>query len=74
MVELTPEATRRVWEIWGPMARWSETELGRYTDAELNFVLEFLQRGRAFVEDYVVKLRERSPLPRTAPGRPTRRK
>src|SRR5689334_16112580 len=65
MVELTPEATRRTWEIWGPLARWSETELGRYSEAELDLVLAFLRRGREFVEDYVVKLRERPPLPRS---------
>ena len=61
MVELTPEATRRTWEIWGPLARWSETELSKYSDAELRFVLEFLRRGRAFVEKYTVELRGRAP-------------
>jgi DNA-binding MarR family transcriptional regulator len=62
-VELTPEATRRTWEIWGPIARWSEHELGRYSDAELRFVLEFLQRGRVFIEEYGAKLRAQQPPP-----------
>jgi DNA-binding MarR family transcriptional regulator len=62
MVELTPEAARRTWEIWGPIARWSENELSRYSEAELDFVLEFLRRGRAFMEEYVTKLRARAPL------------
>jgi DNA-binding MarR family transcriptional regulator len=66
MVELTAEATRRIWDIWGPLARWSENELGRYSDAELSFVMDFLGRGRAFLEEYVVKLRERPPVPRSA--------
>jgi DNA-binding MarR family transcriptional regulator len=74
MVELTPEASRRIWEIWGPLARWSETELGRYSEAELNFVMDFLRRGRAFVEEYVVKLRERAPLARSPAARPARGK
>ena len=73
MVELTPEATRRAWEIWGPLARWSENELGRYTDAELDFVLTFLRRGRAFLEEYVTKLRVRPRLP-PAPGSGPRRR
>jgi DNA-binding MarR family transcriptional regulator len=76
MVELTPEAARRAWEIWGPIARWSENELGRYTDAELSFVLEFLRRGRSFIEEYATKLRARPPLPPApgAGGRPAGRK
>jgi|tagenome__1003787_1003787.scaffolds.fasta_scaffold19611589_2 DNA-binding MarR family transcriptional regulator len=73
MVELTPEAARRTWEIWGPVARWSENELGRYSEAELTFVLDFLQRGRAFIEEYAAKLRARPPGP-TAPTRPAGRK
>jgi DNA-binding MarR family transcriptional regulator len=76
MVELTPEATQRTWEIWGPVARWSENELGRYSESELNLVLDFLRRGRAYIEDYATKLRTRSPLPAPAgaPPRGARRK
>jgi DNA-binding MarR family transcriptional regulator len=72
MVELTPEATRRSWEIWGPIARWSENELARYSESELRFVLDFLRRGRAFLEDYTVKLRARPPLPPLRPVEPAR--
>jgi DNA-binding MarR family transcriptional regulator len=69
MVELTAEAARRTWEIWGPIARWSESELSRYSEAELDFVLAFLRRGRAFLEEYVAKLRARVPVaaPSSAP-------
>jgi DNA-binding MarR family transcriptional regulator len=75
MVELTPEATRRTWEIWGPLARWSETELSRYSEAELTFVLDFLSRGRAFLEEYVVKLRANPPpAPAGAPARAAKRR
>jgi DNA-binding MarR family transcriptional regulator len=73
MVELTPEAARRIWDIWGPVARWSESELGRYSEAELTFVLDFLRRGRAFIEEYAAKLRARPPGP-TGPARPAGRK
>jgi DNA-binding MarR family transcriptional regulator len=76
MVELTPEATRRTWEIWGPLSRWSENELGRYSEAELELVLAFLRRGRDFVEEYVGKLRARAPQAAApaAPARPAGRK
>jgi DNA-binding MarR family transcriptional regulator len=74
MVELTPEATRRTWEIWGPLARWSENELSRYSEAELNFVLDFLRRGRAFLDEYTAKLRARAPSPAASPARPAARR
>jgi DNA-binding MarR family transcriptional regulator len=68
MVELTPEATRRTWEIWGPIARWSENELAKYSESELRFVLEFLRRGRTFIEEYAAKLRAQAPVsPAPAP-------
>lgn len=73
MVALTPEAARRTWEIWGPIARWSENELTKYSESELRLVLEFLRRGRSFIEEYAAKLRTQSPATPAAPPAGRRR-
>jgi DNA-binding MarR family transcriptional regulator len=67
-VQLTPEASKRLMEIFGPIMCWSEAELSRYTDEQIRFVMDFLRRGRVFMEEYVAKVRA-SPAGTTAKPR-----
>jgi DNA-binding MarR family transcriptional regulator len=51
-VELTDDARRRAWEIWGPIAEQAEAGFARYTDAELRFILDFMRAGRQLLTEH----------------------
>jgi DNA-binding MarR family transcriptional regulator len=44
-IELTRKLERRAEEIWGPMGADARTEFGRWSVAELELILRFLQRS-----------------------------
>lgn len=45
IVHLVPERTRRIWRLFEPMGRAMADLHGRYTDAELALLLEYVRRG-----------------------------
>jgi DNA-binding MarR family transcriptional regulator len=57
MVELTPLAQARTWEIYGPLAKWGTSELGRLSETQLSFLLDFMRKGAVFLHEYAAKLR-----------------
>jgi DNA-binding MarR family transcriptional regulator len=57
LVELTDLARERAWEIWGPIARQSDRELGRYSDSELLFMRDFLQHARELLNEHADRVR-----------------
>lgn len=48
LVELTPEALRRIEEIYGPVGRLGMERLARYSDADLRVLRDFLTEGYQF--------------------------
>jgi DNA-binding MarR family transcriptional regulator len=69
MVELTPKALAMCHATYGPLAERGFAIMERYTVAELDVILDFLQRGRALVEERANELRAVMP-PSGAPGAP----
>jgi DNA-binding MarR family transcriptional regulator len=59
LLELTPKARQAVWEVYGPLAKASEPLAARYSDDELEMVLEFQRLGRALQERHADRLRQR---------------
>jgi DNA-binding MarR family transcriptional regulator len=57
LVEVTDEARRRTWEIWGPIAEQADRDLSRYSDAELAFVRDFLLQGRQLLAEHLERIR-----------------
>lgn len=67
LVELTEEARRRTWELWGPIAEGSAGELARYSNEELLFIRDFLRSSREFLLEHLERVKA---LPATAPASP----
>ena len=57
LVELTDEARRRAWEIWGPIAEASGRTLGRYSNEELLFIRDFLRSSREFLLEHLERVK-----------------
>lgn len=68
MVELTDEARRRAWEIWGPMGEDAAAFFARYSDDELAFIRDFLRDGQRLLGEQLERVRSMAP-----PGRSRRR-
>ncbi len=66
LVELTPEAQKRSWEIFGPMAAEAERLLGSYSGDELKVILDFLRRGREISSEHLARVREQAAMVRRA--------
>jgi DNA-binding MarR family transcriptional regulator len=49
LVELTDDARGRAWEIWGPIAAEADGYYAGYSEEQLNFLLDFLQRAQEFL-------------------------
>ena len=74
LVELTDEARRRAWEIWGPIAEASTSRLGRYSNEELIFIRDFLRSSREFLLEHLDRVRALPAAPGPSrSGRPKKR-
>ena len=61
LVDLTELARERVWELMGkPMREAAVPHMERYSDRELEMLIEFQRRGREIQERHAERLRERS--------------
>jgi DNA-binding MarR family transcriptional regulator len=60
LVELTPETTRRSWELFGPMADEASQLLGSYSDHDLRTILDFLKRGRQISSAHLERVRDQA--------------
>jgi DNA-binding MarR family transcriptional regulator len=57
VVHVVPERIAEIARYYEPMdVRWRE-QIGRYSDAELRFLIEFLRQGRAHAEAETARLR-----------------
>ena len=56
-VELTPEAERRVWRIWGPLKESWDRQAEGFSVAELRFLLGFLRSGNELLSGQVERIR-----------------
>lgn len=65
LLELTPKARQAAWEIYGPLAKATEPLVSRYSDDELELILEFQRLQRELHQRHADRLRER--LSSTAP-------
>jgi DNA-binding MarR family transcriptional regulator len=61
LVELTDEARRKSYEIYGPVAEFGHKGLAACTDEELEFLLRFLRGGNEWLNAYATRLREEMP-------------
>ncbi|MFC4590194.1 MarR family winged helix-turn-helix transcriptional regulator [Sphaerisporangium corydalis] len=66
VVRITPEAARRAYEIYGPIAEEGTGFLSAYTVEELRLITGFLRRSRELYERHLTRVRD---LPGTAPSR-----
>lgn len=57
LVELTDEARRRSWEIYGPIAESGRPMLERYTDEELILIRDFIRAGRKLLLEHAARAR-----------------
>ena len=71
LVELTEEARRRTWEIWGPIAEASMGRLARHSNEELLFIRDFLRSSREFLTEQLERVTTLPPT--TTPSRSGRR-
>jgi DNA-binding MarR family transcriptional regulator len=58
-VELTEKARRELWPYYEPLVRLSEALYARYTDEQLELLLDFLQAGAELHEGVIVELKTR---------------
>ncbi len=56
MVETTPEVMRRAAPVFGPLAEDGMAQMNRYTDDELELIVEFLERSRAMLQRHTIRL------------------
>ncbi len=65
LVEVSQDAIRRSYEIYGPLGEFGLRLLGECTEDQLEFLLDFLRRGNEWTASYAERLREG--LPRDVP-------
>ncbi len=61
LVVLTPEARRRIEDIYGPVGRAGVERLTRHSDAELQFLLDFLTEGYRLQVEQAARVRDLPP-------------
>lgn len=67
LVELTPKTQALAWELMGgPMSEAAKPLIDRYSESELELLLEFTRRGREIQERHADWLRERLAQRRSA--------
>jgi DNA-binding MarR family transcriptional regulator len=71
-VELTDRALQVSAGIWGPIAKAGKLQLAAFSDEQLEFLLDFLRRGRELQEREAARIRAMSSRPRSASA-PARR-
>lgn len=64
LVEMTPEARRQAPRFYGEHIAHSERLYKRYTEAQLELLLEFVRDGRELNEREAARLEQRSRAPR----------
>lgn len=70
LVELTERAQKLSWELMGrPLREAAAPIMEKYSDAELELLLEFQRRGREYQERHAQWLRERLAEGSTGPAR-----
>jgi DNA-binding MarR family transcriptional regulator len=60
LVELTPEAKRAAWELYGPMAETGTQLAERYSVQQLEAILDFVSAGRKLSEQHLARLRAKA--------------
>lgn len=66
IVRATETATRRAWELMGPVAAEGQQQLlARYSAGQLDLITGFLVRARELQQTHTRRLRQRQPYPRT---------
>jgi DNA-binding MarR family transcriptional regulator len=73
LVRLVPESLARVMPLFGPMQRHAMAALSAYSDKELDFLLQFLERNTAAARDAMAELRM-MPVPKARQKRRAPRK
>jgi DNA-binding MarR family transcriptional regulator len=58
VAEITEEARRRAWEIYGPVAERGYQELSRLTDRQLTALRDLLNGGTEFLIEHAARVRE----------------
>ena len=58
LVELTDEARRRAWEVWGPIAEEAGRLFAAYDEEQLRFILDFMGGAVEFLERHRARVRE----------------
>ena len=58
LVELTDEARRRAWEVWGPIAEEAGRMFAAYDEEQLRFILDFMGGAVEFLERHRARVRE----------------
>ena len=70
LVELTPKSQQLAWELMGaPMSEAAKSLIERYSESQLELLLEFTRRGRELQERHAEWLRERRALQETSAAR-----
>jgi DNA-binding MarR family transcriptional regulator len=57
LVELTDEARKRAWEIWGPIAEEANEGWGTYSDEQLVFLRDFLVGSQEFLARHLARIK-----------------
>jgi DNA-binding MarR family transcriptional regulator len=68
LVELTDELRERAAVVWGPIAAEAAEAFDRYSEAELELIVEFLQFGREFLAAHTARVRALPAFGRMAPS------
>jgi len=63
LVELTDDARRRAWEIWGPIATEADGYYAGYSEEQLSFLLDFLQRAQEFLARHRARVETMGAVP-----------
>ena len=58
LVELTDEARRRAWEVWGPIAEEAGRMFAAYDEEQLRFILDFMGGAVEFLERHRARVQE----------------
>jgi DNA-binding MarR family transcriptional regulator len=58
LVELTDAARTRAGEIWAPIGQESAERMAAYSDAEVEFLLDFLKGSREFLARHLARIKE----------------
>jgi DNA-binding MarR family transcriptional regulator len=59
LVELTPKAKRATWELYGPLGEMGAELAERYSDEQLEVILDFVDQARQMSAQHLAALRTR---------------